>query len=166
MYVGKLYPAHQTSSLTARSYFILDLSNLGEDEKNAIVSLNYYILYIFTQLFSQISEFAILFVIIRTVNVSAFVDYGNPAVHRKARISTLVLLSIMGLVSLTTFALVTGYYAAYIKFDFDALDKVVSAVIGFFVAYYAVYSTASIYIIVVAAIGVARQRSKVRVRFP
>lgn len=144
------------------SYFILDLSNLGEDEKNAIVSVKYFVLLIFIELFYRISEYTILFVILRTVNVLAFADYGNPAAHRKARLVTLLILGIVGLVSLTTFCLVAGYYGSFANANFDALDNLVAAIIGFFVAYNTVYSVAAIYVIAVTGMGLMRQRSKVR----
>ncbi len=140
----------------------MDLSNLGEDEQDAIVGVQYYVLYIFIQLLSQIAEFAILFVALRTANVFAFVDYGRAGAHRQARLSTRVVLGIMGLVSLTTFAMVTAYYGAFANADFEIVNNIVRAVIGLVVTYYAVYLAASLYVLAVAAIGVARQRSKVR----
>jgi hypothetical protein len=141
----------------------MDLSNLGEDEKDAIVSVQYYILFIFIELFYRISEYSVLFVVLRTVNVLAFADYGNPAAHRKARHATFIILGIVGLVSLTTFCLVASYYGSFADEKFYALDNLVSAIIGFYVTYNAVYSVAAFYMIGVAGMGLARTRSKVRV---
>jgi hypothetical protein len=145
------------------SYFIMDLSNLGEDEKDAIVSVQYYILYIFIELFYRISEYSVLFVVLRTVNVFAFADYGNPAAHKKARHTTFIILGVVGLVSLTTFCLVASYYGLFANEKFYALDNLVSAIIGFYVTYNVVYSVAAFYMIGVAGMGLARTRSKVRV---
>lgn len=143
------------------SYFILDLTSLGEDEENAVVSYYYYILYIFTEFFFQISEFAILLVIARTVNLLAFRDFANQGAHRAVRFLTFFLIGIVGAVSITTFGLYAGY-CGYLASGLYAAN-LVPVTIGFFVAYGAVYLTASLYLIVVAICAAARERSKVRV---
>jgi len=142
-------------------YFVLDLSNEGEDEKDAIVSVKYYVLWIFIELFYRLSEFTILVVILRSVNVLAFADYGIPGAARKARLATLAILCFVGVVSLTTFCLVAGYYGNFADANFDELPSLVNVIVGFFVTYNVLYSVAAIYVVVIAAIGIARTRSKV-----
>lgn len=66
----------------------------------------------------------------------------------------------MGVVSITTFGLFAGYYGSLANGVWA--NKLVPVTIGFIVAYGTVYSTASLYIIVVAILAAARQRSKVR----
>jgi hypothetical protein len=139
----------------------MDLSNLGEDEKDAIVSVEYYVLWIFIELFYRISEFAILFVVLRTVHVLAFADYGGNA--PKARLVTRIILGCVGIVSLTTFCLVAGYYGSFANENFGVLDDLATVIVGFYVAYNSVYSAAALYVIGVAVVGLVRTRAKVRV---
>jgi hypothetical protein len=125
------------------------------------VSYHYFIIYIFAELFFRISEFAILLVVARTVNLSAFRDFANQAAHRRVRFLTFFLFGIVGVVSITTFGLFASYYGYFATGVWGG--GLVPVTTGFIVAYGTVYSTASLYIFVVSILAVARQRSKVRV---
>lgn len=125
------------------------------------MSYNYYVLFIFTELFFQLSEFTILIVIVRTVNLLAFRDFANQTAHRPARFLTFFLIGIVGAASLTLFGLLTGYYGSLANGIYTY--KLVPVAIGFIVAYSAVYTTTSLYITVIAILAVVQQRSKVRV---
>jgi hypothetical protein len=142
------------------SYFVLDLTTLGEDEKSAVVSYHYYVIYIFTELFYRISEIVILFVIARTVNLLAFHDFANQASHRGVRLLTFILIGIVGVVSTVTWSLFAGYYGS--RANRIYAYKLVPVTIGFIVTYGAMYFTSSIFIFVVAILAAVRQRSKVR----
>jgi hypothetical protein len=161
MYVQNLTRPTKNPTNILMSYFVLDLTTEGEDEDDAIVNYHYFIIYIFSELFFRISEFAILLVVARTVNLSAFRDFANQTAHRRVRFLTFFLFGIVGVVSITTFGLFASYYG-YFKTGVWA-GGLVPATTGFIVAYGTVYSTASLYIFVVSILAVARQRSKVRV---
>jgi len=148
------------STISAVVYFVLDLTTEGEDEDDAIVSYHYFIIYIFAELFFRISEFAILLVVARTVNLSAFRDFGSQAVHRRVRLLTFFLFGIVGVVSITTFGLFAGYYGYFAAGLWTGAAGLVPATTAFIVAYGTLYSTASLYIFVVSILAVARQRSK------
>jgi hypothetical protein len=143
------------------SYFVLDLTNEGVEEDDAVVNSHYYVIYIFSELFFQIAEFAILVVVARTVNLIAFRDFANPASHRVMRFLTFFLIGTVATISIITYGLFAGYYS----FLANGLwaNNLVPVTIGFIVAYGTVYSAASLFMTGVAIIAVARQRSKVRV---
>lgn len=116
---------------------------------------------IFSELFFQLAEFAILLVVAQSVHQLAFRDFANPAPHRALRLLPIVLIGIVAAVSITTFGLWAGYYG-YLANDIWA-ENLVNVTIGFLVAYGTVYTATSMYLTGVAIFGVAQQRSKVRV---
>jgi hypothetical protein len=116
---------------------------------------------IFSELFFQLAEFAILVVVAQSVHQLAFRDFTNPAPPRAVRLLPFVLIGIVAAVSITYFGLWAGYYG-YLANDIWA-ENLVNVTIGFIIAYSTVYTATSIYITGVAILGAAQQRSKVRV---
>jgi len=146
------------STVMAVVYFILDLANLGLAEKNAVVSYQYFVVFIFMELFFRISELVILFVIARTVNLLAFRDFANRATHRGIRNTTFIFIGIVGVLSTVTWSLYAAYYGS--RANGSYAYKIVPATIGFIVAYGAVYTITSVFILAIAIVAVRRQRSK------
>lgn len=140
---------------------MLDLTNEGEEEDNALISSHYYVIYIFSELFFQLAEFAILVVIAQTVHQLAFRDFTNPASNRAVRLLPFILIGIVAAVSITLFGLFAGHYG-YLANGISA-DNLVNVTIGFFITYSTVFTATSLYITGVAIFAAAQQRSKVRV---
>ena len=119
-------------------------------------------IYIFSELFFQLAEFAILVVVARTVHLLAFRDFTNPASHRAVRLLPFILIGIVGAVSIIAFGLFAGYYGYLANVIWAA--NLVNVTIGFNIAYGAVYTATSLYITGVAMYAAVRQRSKVSVK--
>lgn len=140
---------------------MLDLTNEGEEEDDAIIDIHYYVIYIFSELFFQLAEFAILVVVAQTVRQLAFRDFTNPGSYRTVRLLPFILIGTVAAVSITTFGLMAGYYGYYANDVWAA--NLVNVTMGFLVAYGTVYTATSLYIAGVAIFAAVRQRSKARI---
>lgn len=149
------------------SYVLITVVDVGLAEALRIPSIDghYYILYIFDSMFSQISEFSILAVMVWTVHIMLFGDFQSYGASGAIRDLTTLGFVIVGMLSTISWVLHTAILGSFIR-NIPFSPTRVNSQTGIEVAYVAAFAISSILLFIMAGFVVARERSTVRTTFP